>query len=181
MAQPVQTGTEAHGGNHGGGAFPPFDNATFANQLIWLALVFGALYLLMARIALPRVEGILAKRDKILQDDLDAAHAFKLETDNSISAYAKALDDAKKNAQQIATKTSDELKIQSDAKRREVDAALTTRLAKAEAQIVAQRHQAMAHVSEIAATATSDIVQHLTGKAPSQNDITLAVAQALKG
>ena len=47
------------------------------------------------------------------------------------------LDDAKKNAQQIATKTSDELKIQSDAKRREVDAALTTRLAKAEAQIVA--------------------------------------------
>ena len=135
MAQPVQTGTEAHGGNHGGGVFPPFDNATFANQLVWLALVFGALYLLMSRIALPRVEGILSKRNKVLQDDLDAAHAFKLETDTSISDYAKALDDAKKNAQQIAAKTSDELKIQSDAKRREVDAALTTRLAKAEARV----------------------------------------------
>jgi F-type H+-transporting ATPase subunit b len=91
------------------------------------------------------------------------------------------LDEAKKNAQQIAAKTSDELKIQSDAKRREVDAALSTRLAKAEAQIIAQRHQAMAHVSEIAATATSDIVQHLTGKAPSEKDVTYAVAQAMKG
>jgi F-type H+-transporting ATPase subunit b len=181
MAQPVQTGTEAHGGNHGGGVFPPFDNATFANQLVWLALVFGALYLLMSRIALPRVEGILSKRNKVLQDDLDAAHAFKLETDTSISAYAKALDDAKKNAQQIAAKTSDDLKIQSDAKRREVDAALTARLAKAEAQITAQRQQAMAHVSEIAASATTDIVSHLTGRAPSAQDVTAAVAQAIKG
>ena len=181
MAQPVQTGTEAHGGNHGGGTFPPFDNTTFANQLIWLVLVFGALYILMSRIALPRVEGILSKRNKILQDDLDAAHAFKLETDNSISAYAKALDDAKKNAQMIAAKTSDDLKIQSDAKRREVDAALTARLSKAEAQIIEQRRQAMTHVSEIAATATADIIHHLTGKTPAAPDVTAAVAQVMKG
>jgi F-type H+-transporting ATPase subunit b len=181
MAQPVQAGTQAHGGDHGSGVFPPFDNATFTNQLIWLVLVFGALYILMSRIALPRVEGILSKRNKVLQDDLDAAHAFKLETDNSISAYAKALDDAKKHAQQIAAKTSDELKIQSDAKRREVDAALSARLAKAEAQIISQRQQAMAHVSEIAATATSDIIEHLTGQAPASEAVRLAVANVMKG
>jgi F0F1-type ATP synthase membrane subunit b/b' len=58
---------------------------------------------------------------------------------------------------------------------------LTARLAKAEAQITAQRQQAMAHVSEIAASATTDIVSHLTGRAPSAQDVTAAVAQAIKG
>ena len=38
---------------HGGG-FPPFQKETFASQLVWLVLVFVALYLLMSRIALPQ-------------------------------------------------------------------------------------------------------------------------------
>jgi F-type H+-transporting ATPase subunit b len=179
MAQPVQSGTEAHGGNHASGVFPPFDNATFANQLVWLALVFGALYLLMSRVALPRVEGILANRHKILSDDIAAAQAFKLETDHSISAYAKALAEAKTHAQQIAAETSEAIKIESDTKRRAVDAELTARLSKAEHDILDKRRQAMEHVADIAATATSDIVVHLTGTAPAAGEVNAAVAQVL--
>jgi F-type H+-transporting ATPase subunit b len=160
--------------------FPPFDNATFANQLVWLALVFGALYLLMARVALPRVEGILANRHKILNDDIAAAQAFKLETDHSIGAYAKALAEAKTHAQQIAAETSDAIKIESDTKRRAVDAELSARLHKAEHDILDKRRQAMEHVADIAATATSDIVVHLTGTAPAAGDVNAAVAQVLK-
>ena len=50
MAQTTNATTQAHGGAHaGGGSFPPFDSSTFGSQLIWLALAFGALYLLMSR------------------------------------------------------------------------------------------------------------------------------------
>ncbi|MGH6795649.1 MAG: F0F1 ATP synthase subunit B', partial [Methylocella sp.] len=52
------TGTAA-GGGHGETSFPPFDMANFTPMLIWLAQSFGLLYLLMAKIALPRVESIL--------------------------------------------------------------------------------------------------------------------------
>ena len=41
-------------------SFPPFEPATFASQLIWLTLVFTALYVLMSRVALPRIAEVAA-------------------------------------------------------------------------------------------------------------------------
>src|SRR5947208_1000609 len=60
-AQPVTATEHIPASEHGGG-FPPFQKETFASQLLWLALVFVALYLLMSRIALPRIGSILDRR-----------------------------------------------------------------------------------------------------------------------
>ena len=66
---------EAHGGGHG--TFPPFDPATFASQLLWLAIFFGLLYFLMQRVALARIGGILAARDNLVAGDLAEAARLK--------------------------------------------------------------------------------------------------------
>lgn len=42
--------------------FPPLDADTFAPQLVWLALSFGLLYLLLKRIVLPRVSEVIEER-----------------------------------------------------------------------------------------------------------------------
>ena len=39
--------------------FPPFQKETFASQLVWLAITFVALYLLISRVAVPRIGGII--------------------------------------------------------------------------------------------------------------------------
>ena len=49
--------TKAHTEVPGGGKlqFPPFNKETFASQLVWLAIAFIALYLVIARLAIPQV------------------------------------------------------------------------------------------------------------------------------
>ena len=42
--------------------FPPFNKETFASQLVWLVIFFVALYVLMSRLALPRIGGIIEAR-----------------------------------------------------------------------------------------------------------------------
>ena len=63
------------------GVFPPFDPATFPSTLLWLAICFGALYVLMSRVALPRVGGILENRKTLIDADLAAADADRSKTE----------------------------------------------------------------------------------------------------
>ena len=73
MAEP--TAHTEHPAGHG--AFPPFQSEFFPSQLVWLAISFVLLYVLMSRIALPRIGAIMAARSKLIGDDLAAAERLK--------------------------------------------------------------------------------------------------------
>src|SRR5258708_12269716 len=103
-AQPI-TSVEHIPGSERGKGFPPFDAHTFASQLFWLALAFIALYLLMSRIALPRIGSILEARRQRIQDDLAEAQRFKDGSDAAIAAHEKALAEARGRAQALANET----------------------------------------------------------------------------
>ena len=82
-------GTGAHtetDGGHGGG-FPPFESSTFASQLVSLAIAFVALYVIVSRIALPRVESVIDARQNAIEGDLAAAQKLKDESDAALKAY----------------------------------------------------------------------------------------------
>ena len=82
----------AHTGVPGGQpqSFPPFDKQTFPSQLLWLTVTFVTLYLLMAKIALPRIGGILEQRTQRIGGDIAEARRLKEESDAAIAAYEKA-------------------------------------------------------------------------------------------
>lgn len=182
MAETEQLGTEVgHGESHGGGTFPPFDPSTYGPQLLWLVIVFGALYLLMSRVGLPRVAGILEKRRATIDGDLDAAARLKAQTDDAIASYEKALADARSNAQAIAAKTRDELGAQTDARRKALESELATKIGAAEASIAQSRDRAMANVRGIASDAAELIVERLIAKAPARAEVESAVDRTLKG
>jgi F-type H+-transporting ATPase subunit b len=170
--------TQAHGGAKPG--FPPFQKETFASQLIWLVLFFVALYFLMARIALPRVGGIIAARSSQIDKDLAEAHRLKGETETAIAAYEKVLADARANAQSIAGKTRDALMAEADKRRKTLEDQLGRKLEEAEKAIVATKTAAMSNVKGIATEAASAIVQRLIGQAPSDKTVADAVADVLK-
>ncbi|MEZ5841175.1 MAG: F0F1 ATP synthase subunit B [Hyphomicrobiales bacterium] len=180
MAEEVHTETQvAHGeGAHSGG-FPPFDSSTFGSQLLWLAITFGLLYYLMAKVALPRIAGILEDRRDRIEGDREEALRLKEETDAAIAAYEQALAEARAKAHGIAQATRDKLSAEVAEKRTAVEAELAGKLAEAETRIREIKATALGQVGEIAADATGEIVRALGGGDVAASEVTDAVNQSL--
>lgn len=170
--------TEVPGG-HGGG-FPPFKPDTFASQLVWLAITFVALYVLMSKLALPRVAAIIAARSGRISDDLAAAKRLKDESDVAVAAYEAALAEARTRAQAIGGETHDKLAAETEASRKALEAELNAKLAGAEKAIAATKASAMANVRGIAIDAAGAIVARLIGTTPTAAAVEAAVDDALK-
>jgi F-type H+-transporting ATPase subunit b len=175
MATPT-TGTQAPGGP----PFPPFVKEHFASQLFWLALCFVVLYVLMAKVALPRVGAILEARRERIAADFAQAQRHKEESEAAMAAYEKALADARNRAQAIANETRDELMAEAGAARKVLEHDLNAKLAEAEQTIAATKRAAMANVRGVAVEAAHAIVQRLIGVAPAKNVVARAVDRALK-
>jgi F-type H+-transporting ATPase subunit b len=169
--------TESHGGPKA--PFPPFNAETYASQVIWLVIAFVALYVLLSRVALPRVASIFAARSGKMRADLEAAERLRLESEAAIAAYEKALADARAKAQAIASATRADFAAKADAKKKELEAGLAKKLADAELQIEATKKAAMTNVRGIARDAASEIVKRLVGTEPSKQNLDRAVDAAL--
>lgn len=174
----THTGTEAPGGAHKE-PFPPFNSETFASQLVWLAIAFVALYVLLSRMALPRVAAIFAARSGKVANDLATAEKLKAESEAAMEAYEKALADARGKAQAIANTTRAEFAAAADEKKKQLEASLTAKLSEAERQIETTKKAAMANVRDIASDAATEIVKRLTGTAPAKQAIDRAIDAAL--
>ena len=180
MAEQKATGAHTEQPGEHTGVFPPFDKTTYASQLFWLVICFVALYLLIARIAVPRIGGILEQRTKRIEDDFAGAQRDRSESEAALAAYEKALADARSRAQAIGAEIRDKVHAESEENRKALEAKLNAQLAEAEKSIAATKSAAMTNVRGIAVEAASAIVERLTGAAPATPAVAAAVDGALK-
>jgi F-type H+-transporting ATPase subunit b len=169
--------TEVPGGGH---KFPPLQIETYASQLIWLTLAFVALYLLMSRVALPRIGSIIEDRRQRIASDFAEAERLKAESDAASAAYEKSLADARGRAQALANETREREAKAAESARKTLDAKLNTQIAEAEKTIAARRSAAMTNVQGIAVDAAAAIVERLIGLAPAGREVEAAVVDVLK-
>ena len=162
------------------GKFPPFDTQTFPSQLFWLAVTFVALYLIMARVALPRIRAILEQRREHIARQLAEAERLRHESEAALAAYEQALAEARAKAQAIASETHQRLAAQSEERRKALEAELNAKIAEAEQTIATTKSAAMVNVRDIAIEAAGTIVERLIGSAAHAPTVTAAVDAALK-
>ena len=166
---------------HEKGVFPPFNPTTFASQLVWLAIAFVVLYVLMSRLALPRIGKIIDNRDATIKGDIAQAEKLKAQSDEAVAAYEKALADARGRAQAIANETRDKQAVAAETARKATEDRLNAKLAESEKTIAATKASAMTNVRGIASDAARSIVERLIGKAPDDKTVDAAVSSVIKG
>ncbi len=153
------------------GGMPQLDPADWSTQLFWLAVTFGLLYLIMSKIALPRVGDILRTREERIADDLDRAENLNREADEALSAYEKGLADARSKANEIAAETRARVKGETESRQAEAEVKLSAQAAEAESRIAEARAEAMGNVAEIATAAATAIVSRLLGNSPDDTSV----------
>ncbi|WP_334177156.1 F0F1 ATP synthase subunit B [Pseudoxanthobacter sp.] len=171
--QPAEGHTEVPGSE---GAFPPFDPASFPSQIFWLAVTFGALYIMMKRVIAPRIGAILEERRDRIVGDLGEAERLREETDAVIKAYEAELTAARRQATALAEERRAAAAADLAAKRAEVEASLAAKLSDAEQRIAAIKTAALADVNAIASDTAAAVIETLAPVTADPAEIAAAVA-----
>ena len=82
------------------------DVASFLPQVFWLIVTFSALFLIMWKIAVPRIANSLEARQKRIEDLLDRAADSQKEAEETLAAYEKEMAEASAEAQAIIAMAS---------------------------------------------------------------------------
>jgi F-type H+-transporting ATPase subunit b len=180
-AKASANGSTAHTEAEGGHGFPPFLKETFPSQLVSLLVAFVLLYVIVSRIALPKVGGVIDARQTAIDKDLADAQRLKDESEAAIKAYESELATARSSAQAIGAAAREKFNASSEAERKTLETQLAAKLADAETSIAATRTAAMSNVRGIAADAAAAIVQQLTGHVAEASSVAAAVDASLKG
>lgn len=160
---------------------PQLDFSSYPPQLIWLAIVFFGLYMVLSRLALPKISGVIEQRRDRIAADLDEAARLKEESEKALAAYEAALAEAKAKAHAIAQETRDKLNAETERLRAEVEATLSAKTADAETRINDAKTAAISQIKEVAADTSGGIVNKLIGGRVTKAKVTKAINQVMKG
>lgn len=174
---PTTTATTEHA-PHKGAGFPPFKTETFPSQLFWLAITFVFLFVVLWRVAGPRIAGTITARRGQISDDLAAANKNKSDADAANAAYLTALAGARARAQSMADTNRKSVAGEIDAKKSSAEAEAHALLTKVEAEIEASRAAARSQIVLAAQDAVIQIVARLTGETVSADEASAAVRAA---
>jgi F-type H+-transporting ATPase subunit b len=175
MAQKAGTAVPESGAH--AKVFPPLDPGTFAPQLVWLALTFGLLYVLLKRVALPRVGEVIEERRDRVKRDLELAEKLKADTEAALAHYEQALSEARAKANAMAKTMRDKLTAEVEKERSKVEAQLASTLAEAERRIADTKSRALGSVGDIASEVAGAIVSRLIGKEVTKDEVQKALAR----
>ncbi len=164
----------AHGGEHAA-AFPPFDASLFASQLIWFALTFAALYFVVARMVLPTVARVQARRAGTIASDLDTAAKKGAEADAARQAMEKAVASARAEARATIDAARADVMAKLAADQQQAETRLLQRIETAETRVDAARQSALAEVPAIAEALAREIADKIApqgaGKKPARQRV----------
>jgi F-type H+-transporting ATPase subunit b len=159
---------------------PQFDVTTFASQVFWLVVLFALLYVVMWRVALPRVSDLLRQRQERIDDDLEKAAKLKAEAEAALAAYEETMARGRADAQAVLREAAERLAKEAEAREAETVARLDREIGDAERRIAQAKREALDGVRAVAAEAARQATAKLIGAEIAASEADEAAGRALE-
>ncbi len=159
---------------------PQFDPTVWVPQLIWLAITFGILYLLMAKVALPRVSQVLEEREERIGESLRKADRLKVHAEQAVAAYEKTMADVRQKAVEEVRNARELAAAEAAARHAELGERLAQQVAAAEHRIHQARAAAISGLRDVAIGVAGAAIERLMGTRVEPDAVAAAVDSTLK-
>lgn len=156
-----------------------FSTPLTVSQVVWGAIIFAVLYILLSRTGLPLVASVLEERATTISKDLNEARAAKARADAGMAEADQATAKARAEAQAAINAALDEAKKAAAAQAETLNARLEKQLQDSEAQIGQARAAAMGALRQVATETAATVVSRLTGVAADTGRLDSAIGSAL--
>ena len=160
---------------HEPAGFPPFKTETYPSQLFWLAITFCFLFVVLWRVAGPRINAAITGRRQTINGAINDAAKARADAEAAQGAYEDALAKARTRANALAEETRSKLNAEIAHAKAEADAKAHDAMTAADARIAATRESAKSAVTAAARDAAIAIVERLTGDKISSEDAASAL------
>ena len=159
----AQVADEHPGATGGGMPQLNFGHPLVISQVVWLLIIFGLLYFVMDRVALPGVASVLEERRRRIDGDLEAAQAAKARADEALAEHRAATAKARSEGQAAIAEAVQRAQAEAAAKSEELNARLNAQIEQAEKRIAAARDSAMGALRQVSADTAEAMVSRLVG------------------
>ncbi len=156
-----------------------FANPLTVSQVVWGAIIFVILYVLLSKWALPKVGSVVEARDASIAGDLETARRAKADADQAVTELTAATRQARAEAQTAIAAATQQAKADAAARAAEMNQRLDAQLAEAETRIGQARATAMGALRQVANDTATTVIARLTGQAPDAAVVDKAVGGLL--
>ena len=151
----------------------------YASQLFWLAIFFGAIFVVIGLGMLPKIQSTVDARDARIAADLEAARGARTAADSLEEGYRAEMDKSRAEAARLAAEAKAKAAKATEQSVATADQAIGGRIDAAMTRIGEARAAALAEIEGVAAEATEQLVGRVSGLAIDSATVRSAVAKEL--
>jgi F-type H+-transporting ATPase subunit b len=151
----------------------------YASQLLWLAIFFGLIFVVIGLGMLPKIQSTVDARDAQIASDLEVARGARESADRLEEGYRAEMDKSRAQAAKLAAEAKAEAARSTEQSVATADAAMTTRVDAAVASIGAAKAKALGEIEAVAGEALQGLVARVSGLTIDADTARVAVAKEL--
>src|SRR5690242_5577588 len=135
----------------------------YLSQFLWLAVALAFIFFVVARGMVPKIQATVDQRESKIAGDLEAAQAARAAADATEEAWRNRMDAARGEAAKLTNDAKQAAARDTEAKAKKAADEINSKVEAAESRIREALNAARAEIEVVAAEATQEMVQRLTG------------------
>jgi|TARA_B100001996_G_scaffold212333_1_gene162991 F-type H+-transporting ATPase subunit b len=159
---------------------PQLNPEFWISQIFWLILVFGSLYVLLAKLILPKISDNLESRKSKIAENIEDAEKKREESDQKLKDYEKVIANSKVEAKNIFNQARDKILRDINKKKESMEKEINEEIKKAEKEILDLKKKSPEKINKIAIETSADIVKQIIGSEVNSSNISAIVEDISK-